>query len=96
MYTHPHHTRKGVGRLILTLCEEAARLEGFSTMELMATRAGEPLYRACGYEACERLDDGGVLFAARMKSNEAIAWHRGRAPGNCIDTCRQERLVGPP
>jgi hypothetical protein len=28
----------------------------------MATMAGEPLYRACGYEPCERLmdDRGGV------------------------------------
>jgi GNAT superfamily N-acetyltransferase len=62
MYTHPHHTRKGVGRLILFLCEEAGRSEGFKRMELMATMAGEPLYRACGYEPCERLmdDRGGV------------------------------------
>ena len=62
MYTHPLHKRKGVGRLILSLCEEAARSEGFTRAELMASMAGEPLYRACGYQVRERLvdDRGGV------------------------------------
>ncbi|HUE47042.1 MAG TPA: GNAT family N-acetyltransferase, partial [Aestuariivirgaceae bacterium] len=57
MYTHPSFTRRGVGRLILKLCEDAARGEGFTRVELMATRAGEPLYRACGYQAVEDIVD---------------------------------------
>ena len=57
MYTHPRFARRGVGRLILALCEEAARAEGFTRAELMATLAGGPLYRACGYIPGERLTD---------------------------------------
>lgn len=62
MYTHPNYTRRGVGKLIVSLCENAARHEGFAKVELMATLAGEPLYRACGFEPCERIvdDRGGV------------------------------------
>ena len=62
MYTHPTFTRRGIGRLILMLCEEAAREEGFARVHLMATLAGAPLYRACGYEIVEQVSDdrGGV------------------------------------
>lgn len=70
MYTHPRHVRKGVGRLILSLCEEAARSEGFKRVELMSTMAGEPLYRACGYASHERVDDdrGGTAVPLRRMS----------------------------
>jgi GNAT superfamily N-acetyltransferase len=70
MYTHPRHSRRGVGRLILSLCEAAARAEGFERVELMATRAGEPLYRACGYQALERTTDdrgGAPVPLVRMR-----------------------------
>jgi GNAT superfamily N-acetyltransferase len=49
MYTDPDFARRGVGRIILELCEAAARSAGFSRVELMGTAAGIPLYRACGY-----------------------------------------------
>ena len=57
MYTDPRHARRGVGRAILALCEDAARTEGFRRVELMATLSGIPLYRACGYEAGETIFD---------------------------------------
>jgi GNAT superfamily N-acetyltransferase len=57
MYTHPRHARKGVARLILSACEDAARREGFRRMELMSTLSGEPLYLVCGYQPLERLTD---------------------------------------
>jgi GNAT superfamily N-acetyltransferase len=53
MYTHPDHTRKGVGRMVLDACEAAARAEGFARFEMAATMGGVPLYRACDYHDIE-------------------------------------------
>lgn len=72
MYTHSGHTRKGVGRFIISLCEEAAKAEGFTKMELVATLSGEPLYRACGYEPYENIVDdrgGAGVPLLRMKKS---------------------------
>lgn len=62
MYTAPGFVRRGVGRLILGLCETAARAAGYDRAELVATLGGEPLYRAAGYQEIERFEDdrGGV------------------------------------
>ncbi|HEX3364522.1 GNAT family N-acetyltransferase [Phenylobacterium sp.] len=60
MYTHPSFARRGVGRLILALCEDAARAEGFTRLELMGTLSGQPLYLSAGYTVIEEiLDDRG-------------------------------------
>jgi len=62
MYTAPQFARKGIGRLVLGLCEAAAAAEGFLRIELVATLAGEPLYAACGYQVVDRFEDtrGGI------------------------------------
>lgn len=73
MYTHPAHVRRGVGRLILSLCEQAARADGFTRMELMATMAGVPLYEVCGYRPIEQvLEDRGGTPVPLVRMGKAI------------------------
>lgn len=73
MYTHPTFARRGIGRLVLSLCEGAARAEGFRSVELVATVAGEPLYAACGYTVTGRIDvptsTGLAVPCARMRKD---------------------------
>jgi hypothetical protein len=57
MYTAPTFTRCGVGRTLLGLCKAAARDAGYHHAELMATLAGEPLNRPCGYAVAEHVED---------------------------------------
>jgi GNAT superfamily N-acetyltransferase len=69
MYTHPDFARRGVGRLILDLCEAAARAEGFGRVELMATLSGRALYSQCGYVDIEAIEDargGAAVPLVRM------------------------------
>jgi len=64
MYTHPDHVRRGVGRHLLNLSEDAAKAEGFKFAELGATASGLLLYEKCGYEVIEDLskpDEDGVI-----------------------------------
>lgn len=53
MYTNPDFARRGVGRMLIQLCEEAAMQAGFRKTTMMATMAGVPLYTACGYVEIE-------------------------------------------
>src|SRR5207245_2251911 len=70
MYTNPAYARRGVGRLILSLCEAAAAAEGFARLELMSTLSGEPLYTAYGFRPLKRLADatgGAAVPLVRME-----------------------------
>jgi GNAT superfamily N-acetyltransferase len=74
MYTDPDYVRHGIGRLILDLCESAARDAGFKRAEMMATLSGEPLYRACGYTPIEhRADDVNGVSVPLIRMGKSIA-----------------------
>lgn len=57
MFTAPEFVRRGIGRLLLQVCEDAARAEGYDRVELVASLGGEPLYLANGYHEIERFED---------------------------------------
>ena len=70
MYTDPDFARRGVGRLVIKLCEDAAVRAGFGRATMMATMAGVPLYRACGYAEVEPVNatvDGIQVPLVRME-----------------------------
>jgi GNAT superfamily N-acetyltransferase len=89
MYTHPDFARRGIGWLVLSLCEAAAAREGFRSLELVGTVAGEPLYSAYGFSVIERIEvptaRGVTVPCARMSkpvftaANVAGHQWRGRA-----------------
>jgi GNAT superfamily N-acetyltransferase len=69
-FVDPNWSRRGLGRLLFETCVGDARSAGFVRMELMATLPGEPLYRALGFEADERVEltlpDGVSVPLVRM------------------------------
>lgn len=54
-FVHPDWVRHGIGSMILSACESAAKAVGFTSLEMGATLTGVPFYRAKGYEAVEHL-----------------------------------------
>lgn len=69
-YVHPDWARQGIGRQIMSACQDAAGWAGFTRLELLATLTGAPLYAACGFKVVERVEvelpDGVVLPTLRM------------------------------
>ena len=69
-FVHPQWARRGIGKRIILMCEDAAQQDGFQTMELVATMPGEPLYAALGYQVTRRFEvamaDGVALPVAQM------------------------------
>ncbi len=54
-FINPDYARRGVGSLILEVCEKAARAHGFQSAEMMATLPGVKLYAVRGYTGDEEV-----------------------------------------
>ena len=74
-FVHPSWARQGLGARIIDACEGAARAAGFRKLELVATLAGEPLYKRFAYIAGQRyaltLHTGIELPVVRMTKSLA-------------------------
>ncbi len=55
-FVHPDWKRRGIASEILKLSCREAKQAGFKKLELLATLNGEPLYRANGFRAVERIN----------------------------------------
>ena len=69
-FVHPKWARRGIGGLILQVCEDAARTAGFTRLELGATLSGIAFYLAKGYVKVENeavpLGNGETLPIVKM------------------------------
>jgi GNAT superfamily N-acetyltransferase len=55
IFVHPAFARRGLGSLILSTVENAARAAGFRKFEMGSTLTGVPLYLLKGYVEVERI-----------------------------------------
>jgi len=69
-FVHPDWARRGIGRVILRACEDAAQASGFMRLEMGATLSGVAFYKATGYAEEEEqqvpLGGGETLPIVRM------------------------------
>lgn len=69
-FVHPDYSRRGIGRLMMAVCENAAQSNGFKSFQLGATLPGVPLYEAMGYRPIENINqpmpNGEVLPIVKM------------------------------
>jgi GNAT superfamily N-acetyltransferase len=55
-FVEPTLARRGLGRMLMARCIDEAMRAGFTSLELVATLPGEPLYAASGFAVTERFE----------------------------------------
>ena len=73
-FVAPGWERRGIGGTFAAECRAAAEAEGFTSLELMATLPGVPLYARYGFREIERVTD-------RMPSGVELEFVRMRREG---------------
>ena len=77
IFVHPQWARQGLGSLMLSHCEQAAKAGGFDHFEMGSTLTGVPLYTLKGYRAAESIDvplpNGEVLPIVHMLKGDPKA-----------------------
>jgi GNAT superfamily N-acetyltransferase len=72
-FVSPDHARKGLGRMLMERCLQAAAQAGFQEVELVSTLPGEPLYMAYQFQVIER-------FALHLSGGVDVPVTRMRRP----------------
>jgi GNAT superfamily N-acetyltransferase len=54
-FIHPDYARRGIGTMLLSVCENAAQASGFTRFEAGATLTGVKLFAARGYVAIDEI-----------------------------------------
>ena len=71
IFVHPQWARQGLGSMMLTLCEQAAKAAGFHCFEMGSTLTAVPLYSLKGYGTIGSNDiplpNGEVLPVVHMR-----------------------------
>ena len=74
-FVSPDWARRGIGKMMINLCENEAMKNGFTAVELGATLPGEPLYAAMGYKKQTdikvNMPDGVLLEIIKMQKQIA-------------------------
>lgn len=70
-FIHPDFARKGIGTLILDMCEREAKAHNFESAEMMATLPGVKLYEKRGYAGDEQVkvsvDENVEIICIKMR-----------------------------
>lgn len=55
VYVDPQYRRQGIGKKLVSMITDTVRKQGYSRITLHATKAGEELFKSCGFISVENL-----------------------------------------